>query len=188
MSENKFTIGEQIDITNVVMDELANVADSEIMSVEKQLALAVKLHEAKYGVVQWPAALLPKEYLPLIFSRWLRSLRFGNPMFKHINSDVFYKDYHTFIEGLLSKPDAIVRLAVLPEDANGPEVVIGFCVSREDVLDYIHVQKDAREKGVAKQLLPNGITTFSHITTLAMHIWQPKQNKKYSYLEFNPKA
>lgn len=145
----------------------------------------LKIENPTYSIISYPSALLPDQYTALIYSKWLRSLRFGNPIFKNMPSNIYYKEYHTFIENLLKKPDSIIRLAVLTDDH---DVVLGFSVIREDVLDYVHVHKDQRKQGIAKALVPPGITTMSHITTVAMEIWQPKQDKKYSHLSFNPYA
>ncbi len=136
-----------------------------------------------YKVISFPSAKLPVEYKALVFSKWLRSLRYGNAIMEKVNQDEYFTNYHKFIENLLSKPDSIVRLAVLSDDH---DVVLGFATSREDVLDYIHVHKDQRTQGIAKALMPDGITTFSHITKSAMEIWQ--KNDKYKHLEFNPFA
>lgn len=136
-----------------------------------------------YSILAYPAKELPSQYTAMVFSKWLRSLRFGNPVFKAINSDDFYKDYHAYLENLLKKPDSIVRLAVLSDDL---DVVLGFSVSREDVLDYIHVHKDQRKMGIAKLLMPTGVTTMTHLTKTAMEIWQT--NSKYKHLKFNPFA
>ncbi len=76
-----------------------------------------------------------------------------------------------------------MRLAVLSDD---PDVVLGFSVSREDVLDYVYVHKDQRRLGIARKLLPPHFTTFSHITLTAMEIWH--KNPKYKQLKFNPFA
>lgn len=118
----------------------------------------------------------------MIFTRWLRSLRYGNPLVKKINSDDYYKNYHQFITNLLAKPDSLVRIAALSDDH---DICLGFSVSREDVLDYIHVHSDYRKIGVGKALCPDGITTFSHITITGLMIWQ---RSKYKKLQFNPFA
>lgn len=143
--------------------------------------------EASYSIISYPSAKLPEQYLPLIFTKWLKSLLYGNPLFKKSDQSQYYKNYHAFIERLLKKPDSIVRLAVLSDDH---DVVLGFAVSREDVLDYIYVNRgtegEYRNKGIGRKLLPEGITTFSHITLNAMKIWQG--NEKYKHLKFNPFA
>ncbi len=139
--------------------------------------------EASYSIIAFPAAKLPTQYTALIFSKWLRSLRFGNPMFRKINSSDYYTNYQTYIENLLKKPDSQVRLAVLSDDH---DVVLGFSVSREDVLDYIHVHADYRKTGIGTALLPDGINVFTHITLSSLPIWREKE--KYKYLKFNPFA
>lgn len=145
------------------------------------------LHEVKepstYSVLAYPSAKLPETYVALVFARWLRSFRAGNPFLKKASPAEYYKHYHKHIEMLLSKPDSTVRLAVLSDDH---DVVLGFSVAREDVLDYVHVQKDHRRQGIAKMLIPQGITTMSHSTHLSVGIWQ--NNPKYKHLKLNPFA
>lgn len=134
-----------------------------------------------YSIISYPAKDLPEAYTALIFSRWLRSFRNGNPFIKKADPGGYYKHYHAYIENLLSKPDSVVRLAVLSDDH---DVALGFSVVREDVLDYVHVQVNHRRQGIAKKLVPPGITTISHTTQLALGIWQ----EKYKEIKFNPFA
>lgn len=136
-----------------------------------------------YSIVSYPAKQLPIAYQSLILSKWLRSLRFGNPLFKDIDSTAFYRQYQIYLEHILSKPDCIIKLASLTGD---PDVVLGFAVSREDVLDYIWVHKDNRKLGIATKLFPLGISAFTHLTTTAINIW--RNNLKYEKLKFNPFA
>ncbi len=139
--------------------------------------------EPTYSILVFPASQLPEQYTAMIFSKWLRSLRFGNTLFRSMDSDAYYRNYHVYIENLLKKPDSIVRLAVLSDDH---DVVLGFSVSREDVLDYIHVHYDYRKIGVGSALVPEGITTFTHITLIGIDIWHNKS--KYKNWKFNPFA
>lgn len=138
---------------------------------------------ASYTILSFPAAKLPSYYISMIYSKWLRSLRYGNDAYKKIKSKTYYDNYHDFIENLLKKPDSIIRLAVL---SNDHDVVLGFAVSREDVLDYIYVHQDYRNNKIGAHLIPEGITTFSQITKMAKNIWQT--NAKYKMLQFNPFA
>ncbi len=144
---------------------------------------SLKLVESYYSVVSYPAKELPEQYTSMVYSKWLRSLRFGNPVFKAIETDAYYRQYHAYLEMLMKKPDSLIKLAVLSDDH---DVVLGFSVSREDVIDYIHVHKDHRRQGIAKKLLPPGITTMSHTTLTALQIW--RENPKYKHLKFNPFA
>lgn len=136
-----------------------------------------------YSIISFPSAKLPRQYEALLFSRWLKSLRFGNNLFRKVTSKDYYKNYHLYIEKLLAKPDSVVRLAVLSDDH---DVVLGFAVSREDVLDYVHVHTDYRKIGIGAKLVPQGITTFTHITLPIIDIWPA--NPKYRDLKFNPFA
>jgi hypothetical protein len=140
--------------------------------------------DSTYSILVYPSKLLPTMYISLIFSRWLRSLRYGNPLFRKMRSKEYFDHYHIYIENLLSKPDSEIRLAVLSDDHDN---VLGFSVVREDVLDYIHVHDNNRNVGIGKSLLPKNVTTFTHITGPAIQIWQ-KTGSKYKELKFNPFA
>lgn len=146
-----------------------------------------QLSESNYSIIFFRGPDLPEAYRPMIYSKWLRSLRYGNPAFKIIDSDQYYKNYRLVIEHLLAKPSSIVLLAALSDDH---DVVLGFSVHREDVLDYIYVHKDCRKIGIGTKLMPEGITTFKHFTLTAGAIWQNKDpaKQKYKHLKFNPFA
>jgi GNAT superfamily N-acetyltransferase len=115
----------------------------------------------------------------MIYAKWLRSLRFGNDYFKLIDSDDYYLTYHRYITNLLAQPAATVRLAVLSDDR---DVVLGFSVTRGNILDYVHVHKDHRRCKIGTHLIPCGIDTITHVTKSALPIW----NNKYSNWKFNP--
>lgn len=149
----------------------------------EDIASRESLGPSSYLILSFPAAQLPSYYVSMIYSKWLHSLRYGNDAYKKIKSKTYYDNYHDFIENLLKKPDSIIRLAVLSSDH---DVVLGFAVSREDVLDYIYVHQDYRNNKIGANLIPGGITTFSHITKIAKNIWQ--SNAKYKKLQFNPFA
>ena len=143
----------------------------------------LKIVDPTYSIVSYPAAKLPAEYKSIIFAKWLRTFRSGNPLIKNIDTGAFYDMYHKYIENLLAKPDSIIKLAVLTDT---PDVVLGFSVSREDVLDYIYVHPDNRKIGIAKKLFPKDTKVMTHITLKALEIW--RNNPKYKYLKYNPFA
>ena len=132
-----------------------------------------------YKILQFRGYQLPDDYQALIYSRWLRSLRFGNDYYRLIEKDAYYATYHSYIERLLDHPDAVVRLAVLHDDA---DIVLGFCVSRGSILDYVHVHKDMRRKGIARKLIPACIDTITHLTRTGLSIW----GSKFFNWQFNP--
>jgi GNAT superfamily N-acetyltransferase len=136
-----------------------------------------------YSILEYPARELPKQYMPFIFSKWLRSLRHGNRLFKQIDSDEYYKNYSIYLDKLLQKPNSLIRLAVLTDNH---DVTLGFAISREDVLDYLFVQREFRTIGIGTRLMPEGITTFTHLTLIAIDAWNT--NPKLKHLKFNPFA
>jgi hypothetical protein len=134
-----------------------------------------------YSVVVFPSMELPLNYHPMIYSRWLRSLRFGNPLFKKVDSKEYYKNYHAYLESVLKKPDCKVRLAVLSDD---DDVVLGFSVSRGEILDYVNVHTHHRMLGIGTALIPPDIKVFTHVTIAGLEIWQ----RKHKDWKFNPFA
>lgn len=149
-----------------------------------EIAATIPIVQPTYSVISYKFSELPSSYHPMLYSRWLRSLRFGNNLYKKIKSDKFYDEYKKYIGTLLNKPDCLMKMAVLSDDF---DVVLGFSVSREDVLDYIHVHSDYRRLGIGRALFPDKITTFTHVTHFAIIIWQ-SENSKYKKLEYNPYA
>lgn len=134
---------------------------------------------SSYSVISYPGTSLPDTYQNLIFSKWLRSLRYGNDYYKLIDQDAYFIAYHAYISKLLAQPDAIVRLAVLTDD---PDVVLGFSVTRGTTLDYVHVHKDFRKQGIGTTLVPKDIHSITHLTKIGMAIW----NAKLAHAKFNP--
>lgn len=140
------------------------------------------MSEPTFSILSYKASELPKNYEGMVYSKWLRTLRRGNPVFSKMDtSGPFYEQYHEFLEKLLAKPDSVIKLAVLTDDH---DVVLGFSASREDVLDYVYVQPEQRNQKLSNALIPEGITTFSHITNMWFPIWQ----SKYKHWQFNPFA
>lgn len=134
---------------------------------------------ASYKIITAQAASVTSSYRNLIYSKLLRSLRFGNDYFKLIDSDAYYQRYNLYITHLLAKPEMLVSYAVLSDD---PDVVLGFSIHRGNILDYVHVHKDNRKLGIATKLIPTYAEVFTHITKS----WEPVWRKKYPDMKFNP--
>jgi hypothetical protein len=135
--------------------------------------------QESYTVLAFEGSHLPENYKALVYSKWMRSLRYGNSYFKLTSSDEYFAAYNRFIEGLLLSEGSKVRLAVLTND---PDVVLGFSVSRPDVLDYVHVQKDQRKQGIATSLTNFPFTFITHLTQDGLSIW----GSKLKNVRFNP--
>lgn len=134
---------------------------------------------ASYKILVFPSGKLPDQYLNMILSKWLRSLKYGNDYFKLTESDSYFEHYNSFIRKLLSQPETEVRIAALSDDL---DVALGWSVSRGSILDYVHVHTHMRKQGIGSALIPKGITSITHLTRVAMAIWQ----SKYPEFIFNP--
>jgi len=138
---------------------------------------------SSYTILSFKGPDLPASYAAPVYAHWLRSYRYGNDYIKLIDSNSYYKNYKRFIWEILSRPECIVRLAVLTEDK---DVVIGFSVSRETILDYVHVSKDLRCQGIAKSLVPENMEWISHLTKQALAIMGKKYvDWKWKFNPFN---
>jgi GNAT superfamily N-acetyltransferase len=126
-----------------------------------------------YIVRSFAGAALPDAYRSMIFSRWLRSLRYGNDFFRLMEPVSYYRSYQRYITGILAHPDCVVHIAVLGEDH---DVALGFAVTHGVVLDYVHVQKDMRRQGIAARLVPAHIERVTHLTRSALAIWGTKKH------------
>ncbi len=124
---------------------------------------------------------LPDMYRGLIYSKWMRSLRYGNDYYRLMDEKSFYPAYQRHITNILARPEAVVHIAVLADDH---DVVLGFSVCRDNVLDYIHVHKDQRKQGIARCLIPGNIDRVTHMTKMGLLLWGTKPHK----MKFDPFA
>lgn len=136
-----------------------------------------------YTVIAYSGLKLPDAYRNMIYSKWLRSLRYSNDYFRLIAKGPYFKTYQRFIEKLLNKPNTMIRLAVLSDNH---DVCLGFCVYRHDrafhILDYVHVHKDHRRQGIGSMLVPPNIIAITHLTRIGLSIWGSKMKD----VAFNP--
>ncbi len=123
-------------------------------------------------------------YRHLIFSSFLKSLRYLNPWFALIDQTAYFDMYHAVIENLLKRPMAVVKLAVLDDEPGEDEThtCLGWSLSEDNRLHYVFVKVDLRKQGIGKQLLPKDFNEISHLTVIGKHIWQ----RKFPKVAFNP--
>lgn len=144
-----------------------------------------------YTIYVYPGALLPKQYLNFVFSRWAKSYRHGNDYIKLCDSDSYFAAYRKYILALLLRPETRVRIAALSDEM---DIALGFAVIREKILDYVHVHKDFRKQGIGRYLVgiphmetPHNntkIEEFTHLTKTGMKLWPTK----LAHAKFNPFA
>jgi GNAT superfamily N-acetyltransferase len=125
---------------------------------------------------------LPDMYRGMVYSRWLRSLRYGNDYFRLMEPKSYYRAYQAYISEILSRENCVVHVAVLNDDR---DVALGFAVTHGSVLDFVHVQKDMRMQGIGSKLVPPTIDRITHLTKHGLAIWG---RKRYSHLKFDPFA
>ena len=133
--------------------------------------------QASYTVLKYQGSELPEQYKALVFSKWLRSLRYGNEYFKLIDQESYFLTYHAYVELVLRRKNTVVRLAVITDDQ---DTVLGFSVMEPKVLHYVHVHTNQRKQGIAKTLCKD-IEIITHITNDGLKVWG-----KYPNIKFNP--
>lgn len=111
-----------------------------------------------YKILVFSGSQLPKDYEPLIYSSWLRSLRYGNDHLRNVKANLYYPRYHNYVSAVLADPQAEIRLAVLGDDS---DVILGYSVSRGTSLDFVWVQKDQRRQGIGSALTPDCIERWT---------------------------
>jgi hypothetical protein len=72
---------------------------------------------------------------------------------------------------LLQEDGIVIRFAVLSDDV---DVVLGFSVSEDKTLHYVHTNKDTRKQGIAKSLVPFEVEIITHLTKMGMMLWSTK--------------
>jgi hypothetical protein len=93
-------------------------------------------------------ALVPGD-LPYVFSTWLRDLRDADP--SGLPDDLWFPPHRAFIERRLADRRVVALVAAA---ADAPTEILGYIVAEPgEVLEWIHVRKQLRTKGLAKRLL-----------------------------------
>lgn len=135
--------------------------------------------ESSYRIVYHQGSKLPPDYKNLIVAPFLNSLRYGNDLYKLIDKDAYFLNYAKYIEVLLNRPMAIVKLATLKD-----ETVLGWSLVEHKTVHYIWVKREVRRQGIGRSLLPKEFNTISHITHKGINIWV----KHFPDVGFNPWA
>lgn len=122
---------------------------------------------------------MPAHYRGLVFAKWMRSLRFGNDYYRLMDQFSYYKSYQRLLASIMANPSTMITLALLTDD---PDVVLGFAVTRGNILDYVYVDKDQRRQGIARAIVHKHIGVITHLTRTGISIW----DGKYGHIIFDP--
>lgn len=135
--------------------------------------------ESSYRVVKYKASELPEEFYNLIIATFLNSLRYGNDLFKMIDKEAYFPKYGQYINLLLKRPQAIIKLAMLRD-----KTVLGWSMCELKTVHYVWVKKEVRRQGIGKSLVPIDFDRITHITNKGISIW----GSKYPNVRFDPFA
>lgn len=115
------------------------------------------------------------EDINFLLSTFLKGLYYGSKFWALVDQEAFFSNYEPFIKQLMLRSD--VKIACLEDDT---DVILGYSISRSNVLHFLFVKKSYRKLGIGKLLYPIGIDTVSHITD------QGDSMRKKLNLKFNP--
>lgn len=137
------------------------------------------MDESSYKILKIKASELPPQYNGMVRKQFRISLRGGNDYLKLIDPNVYYDIYPKYIATILDRPQSLVKIAVLTDNE---DVVLGWSLSEPDKIHYVFVHKDNRKIGIAKSLVTESFSQFSHITNIGLSIW----HSKFPKATFNP--
>jgi hypothetical protein len=126
--------------------------------------------ESSYRIIRIPAHQLPDKYEGYFFSKFLRSQKFQNPLFKLCDDRAFFENYPKYIRTLLARPNAIISFAIVLDPSIG-DAIIGFSLTELNILHYVYVDKYQRRQGIAKALCNKPFDTITHVTNTGLTIF-----------------
>lgn len=106
-----------------------------------------------------------------IFSTFLRGLYYGKFFYIEIQKDSFMKNYQRVIDSLIRSPGITIKVACLKDT---PDVILGYSISKGNVLHYVFVRPQWRSIGIATLLTPKEITCVTHLTKVGLSIIRNK--------------
>lgn len=104
----------------------------------------------------------------LIFSTWLKGLKYANSWFNEIESNSYFKHYQGVIETILNSGETTLTVAALKDSE---DVVLGYSVTRlPNILHWVYVKPAWRGIGLARDLVPTTIQIVTHLTNVGRSI------------------
>lgn len=116
----------------------------------------------------------------LVLSTMLLGLYYGSTQFSHMPKDLFMREYHKVVEGLLDSEDNALIVACLKDENSA---ILGYSLVNKD-LDTVHftfVKKSWRNIGIMNSLIPASTLFVTHLTKVGLSLI-----KKRPHLVFNP--
>lgn len=116
-----------------------------------------------------------------VVTSFLRGVYHDGSWFSKIPEAIFMATYRLVAERLFSSAKCMTVVACLQDD---PDVILGFSIVSVDgtVLHWVYIKKKWRRYGIATRLIPNTVTTVTHLNKLGEDI----NNKLKLKWIFNP--
>jgi ribosomal protein S18 acetylase RimI-like enzyme len=114
----------------------------------------------------------PSDY-NLIIGTFLNGVKYGSSYFKSIDDDAFFHNYTKFVEYVTFNSD--VKICCLEEDE---DVIVGYVLSKGEVIHWIYTKPAFRKLGVANSLLAEISPTTTPTYTKVGYIIAKKKNIK----------
>lgn len=94
-----------------------------------------------------------------ILATFLRGIYYGETFFSEVPKALFMSKYKQVAQALVLDKSTVIRIACLPDDS---DVVIGYSITNNNdtTLNWVFIKKAWRGKGIAKNLLPNTLTSL----------------------------
>lgn len=90
----------------------------------------------------------PKD-IPFIYETWLKSYKHDSAIGKSTRSGIFFDEYKTIVDRILSNKDTQTLVACLNDST---DVILGYLVKELNLAHYCFVKESFRRLGVARSL------------------------------------
>lgn len=131
---------------------------------------------------EWTIREAQGEDLAFIYSTWTNSYRYDSDVARGCKNSVFYPEYATVIDHILSQPGAQVQIAALKDT---PWVILGYFVSEGCVGHYTFVKEAFRKRGIARALW-KATDTPTSIASHRTRMLEPILRVRETSVVYNP--
>lgn len=107
-----------------------------------------------------------------ILSTWLKGQYWGNAHFKQIEQDAYFEHHGALVRAIVDSPNTLISIAC---SESAPTWIAGFSIARVPELYWVHVRDGFRNRGIAKLLVPDGITIIKALTKIGSAIARRKK-------------
>lgn len=135
---------------------------------------------AQYKILKYRGIEVPSNYHAAILSKFLRTLRYGNDLYRLIAPEFYWDTLSNRLKSIVGNPTCSVALAVLADET---DVLLGFLIHRAHVLDYAWVTNHCRRNGIMRSMMPNDIQIYTHVTK---HFLPVLATERFKKTKFNP--